>query len=66
MPFTVEVTTGDQRGRDLMELFERSIRPMQVDKLSLESQNGQLKLTVTAKSYYQPAKSLNVRTEVVR
>ncbi len=66
MPFTVEITTGDQRGRDLMELFERSIRPMQVDKLSLESQNGQLKLTVTAKSYYQPAKSLNVRTEVVR
>lgn len=66
MPFTVEVATDDKRGMDLMELFERSIRPMHVDKLSLESSNGQLKVTITAKSYYQPAKSLNVQTEVVR
>lgn len=66
MPFTVEVTTDDKRGKDLMELFERSIRPMHIDKLSLETQNGQLKLTITAKSYYQPAKSLNVQKELVR
>ncbi|HEX5456617.1 MAG TPA: hypothetical protein VFW77_04635 [Candidatus Saccharimonadales bacterium] len=66
MPFSIEVTTNDQRGKDLMELFERSIRPMQVDKLSLTTQNGQLKVTITAKSYYQPAKNLNVRTELVR
>lgn len=66
MPFTVEVTTGDQRGKDLMELFERSIRPMQVGKLSIETQSDQLKVSITAKTYYQPAKSLNVATEVVR
>lgn len=66
MPFSVEVTTTDQRARELIQLFERSIRPMQVHKLSLESQNGQLKVTITAKSFYQPEKSLNVTSEVVK
>lgn len=66
MPFSVEVTTSDSRGKELIGLFERSIRPMHVDKLTLESQNGQLKLTINAKTYYQPGKSLNVKTEVVK
>lgn len=66
MPFSVEVVTSDQRGKDILQLFERSIRPMQVNKLILESQSGDLKITVTGKTYYQPAKSLNVKSEVVR
>lgn len=66
MPFSVEVTTTDQRVKELIQLFERSIRPMQVHQLSLESQNGQLKVTITAKTFYQPEKSLNVKSEVVK
>lgn len=66
IPINLEVTTTDQRGKDLMQLFERSIRPIQVKKLVLQSQNGQLKLIITAKTYFQPEKSLNVKSEVVR
>lgn len=66
MPFSVEVSTTDQRVKELMQLFEKSIRPMQVHQLALESQNGQLKVTITAKTFYQPEKSLNVKSEVVK
>lgn len=66
IPFSVEVATSDQRGKTLLQLFERSIRPMQISKLLLESQSGDLKLTITSKTYFQPAKSLNVKSEIVR
>lgn len=66
IPFSVEVATSGQQGKTLMELFERSIRPIQVNKLVLNSQNGQLKATITAKTYFQPEKNLNVRSEVVK
>lgn len=66
MPFSVEVTTSDSRVKQLMQLFEKSIRPIQVHQLALQSQNGQLKATVTAKTFYQPEKSLNVKSEVVK
>lgn len=66
MPFSVEVTTSDNRVKQLMQLFERSIRPIQVHQLVLKSENGQLKATVTAKTFYQPEKNLNLKSEVVR
>lgn len=66
MPFSIEVTTSPQRGKELIQLFEKSIRPMQVQQLELESQNGQLKVTLSANSFYQPEKSLNVTSEVVK
>lgn len=66
MQFSVEVTTTDKRVKELVQLFERSIRPIQVHQLALQSQNGQLKVTVTAQTFYQPEKSLNVKSEVVK
>lgn len=66
MPFSVEVATGDQQAKKLVELFERSIRPMQVQKLTLVGQNGQLLVTIAGKTYFQPEKTLNVKKEVVR
>jgi flagellar motor switch/type III secretory pathway protein FliN len=66
IPFTVEVNTSGQRGKDLMQLFERSIRPVQVQKLEVAGQGGQVKFTITAKTYFQPEKNLNLRTEPVK
>lgn len=66
MPFSVDVTTSDQRVKQLIQLFEKSIRPIQVHQMNLQSQNGQVKVTVTAKTFYQPEKSLNVTSEVVK
>lgn len=66
MPFSVEVTASSQQGKSLMELFERSIRPMQIQKITVGNQSGQFKITITGKTYFQPEKNLNVRSEVVR
>jgi flagellar motor switch/type III secretory pathway protein FliN len=66
IPFSVEVTTSDGRVKQLMQLFEKSIRPIQVHQLALQSQNGQLKATITAKTFYQPEKNLNVKSEAVK
>ncbi len=66
MPFSVEVAASNQQGKSIMELFERSIRPMQVQKIEVTNQNGQFKVNITAKTYFQPEKSLNVKSEVVK
>lgn len=66
IPFSVEVASGSQQGKSLMELFERSIRPMQVKKIVVGNQSGKFSITITAKTYFQPEKNLDVRSEVVR
>lgn len=66
MPFTFESKLGANDGKRFMELFERSIRLIQVQKLSITGQEGQLQILVTAKTYYQPAKNLDIKNEVVK
>lgn len=66
MPFSIEVGASSQQGKSLMDLFERSIRPMQIQKIVVGNQNGEFKVTITGKTYFQPEKSLNVRSEVVK
>ena len=66
IPFSIEVPVANDTAKGLIQLFERSIRPIQVQKLSISGQKGQLKLTLTAKTFYQPEKNLNIKTEVVR
>lgn len=65
MPFSVDVTTTEAAAPDLLRLFERSIRPMQIKKLSVSGKPDELKITITAKTFYQPEKKLNVKTEAV-
>lgn len=66
MPFSVEVPVSSESGKSLIQLFELSIRPLQVQKLSIIGQKGQLKLTLTGKTFFQPEKNLNIKTEVVK
>jgi type II secretory pathway pseudopilin PulG len=63
MPFTVDITTTAASGATLLQLFERSIRPMQIQKLSITGQTDQLKITLNAKTYFQPEKKLDIKTE---
>ena len=66
IPFSLEVAIGEGQGKTLLELFERSIRPIKVQKLTVSGQSGQLKVTISAKTYFQPERSLNIRSEVVK
>jgi len=66
MPFSVEskqIAATD--GKRFLELFERSIRPIQVSKITISGQDGSLKISLKAKTYYQAGKSLDIKSEVV-
>lgn len=67
IPFTLTVSTSASAAKPLLQLFERSIRPIQVKKLVIAgSNNQQLKVTVDAKTYYQPEKKFDVKVETIK
>jgi hypothetical protein len=66
MPFSVDVTTTSSSVKSLMNLFEHSIRPMQVQKMNITGQSDQLKVTINAKTFFQPEKKLDIKDEVVK
>jgi hypothetical protein len=66
MPFQVQVSGSYDSVQGLVDVFKRSIRPFQVTKIELSGDEGSMTATIDAKTFYQPEKSLNIRTEVVQ
>jgi len=66
IPFTVMVE-GDYTGvQNVISAFENSIRPIQIHTMSIAGSKDKLTLNMTAQTYYQPAKSLNINKQVVK
>lgn len=66
MPFTLSVNGSYQDINNLVLQFEKSIRPFKMSRLVFSSgNNGTVDVTMDAKSYYQPAKSIEVKKQVV-
>lgn len=66
IPFTLSVS-GDYSGiQNVVSVLGRSIRPMEIQKLDISGNSSQLSMTVTAQTYYQPAKSLSINKVVVK
>jgi hypothetical protein len=66
MPFTIAVTGNYASLQGVINTFERSIRPIQVQTLSLTGTEPNITMTVTAQTFYQPAKTFNITMEVVK
>lgn len=67
MPFKVEVKGNYDSIQNLIAVFERSIRPFSVNQLEFTAGQGtEVSLTVDAKTYYQPEKSFEFKSEVVK
>lgn len=69
MPFSVTVKTAPNTAKSFLQLFDRSIRPMKFQKLEFkvdESNKNLIKITVSAKTYFQPQKNFDVKSEVVK
>lgn len=66
MPFQLSATGDYGRVQGVINAFEKSIRPIKVGILDVSGNQDKLTVNVTGESYYQPAKSLNTRTEVVK
>jgi hypothetical protein len=66
MPFEFKVS-GDYAGiQRTVDAIDRSIRPIQVQKLDITGDPSQISLDIIGVSYYQPAKALNIKTKVVK
>jgi Tfp pilus assembly protein PilO len=66
MPF--EITAGGSYPaiQKLINDFERSIRPFNVTSLELSGTDDNMRIDMQAKTYYQPEKTLEIKTKVVR
>lgn len=66
MPFNISVTSDYEGIQGLVSTFEHSIRPIQIQTMEIAGDQNNLTLVVTAQTFYQPAKSLNITTKVVK
>lgn len=65
IPLQFSVTGDYGKIQKVIAALEHSIRPIQVQNVQLTGSEKHMTLTVTAQTYYQPEKNLNIRTEVV-
>jgi hypothetical protein len=54
-------TSNYQTSKQLLQDFERSIRPFDANTLEISGSDANLKLTVSMTTYFQPARSLNLQ-----
>lgn len=67
MPYKLSVKGDYASAQKLIGVFERSIRPFVVNELVLSANDGgTVQMTMDAKSYYQPEKSLQFKKEVIK
>jgi hypothetical protein len=66
MPFELSVQGNYEGMKNVVLALERSIRPIQVETLTLTGSQDDISMSITAKTYYQPQKSLKITTKVVK
>jgi len=67
MPFSFTVSNASYSSvGQLITALEHSIRPIQIDTIELSGGANDMTLTVTAHTYYQPGKSVNITKQVVK
>lgn len=66
IPFQLSVSGSYTTMQDLINVLERSIRPFNVQKISLSGGVGSMQMTLDVKTYFQPEKTLNIKKEVVK
>lgn len=66
MPFQISVTGSYGNIQSLVNAFNRSIRPIQIQTVQLSGDQNQMQMAITAQTYYQPGKSLNITQKVVK
>lgn len=66
MPFTVDVQTSYDGFKQLIDAFDKSIRPFHIMKLELSGVNSLLTANIEGKSYYQPDIGIEITSEVIQ
>jgi hypothetical protein len=66
MPFQVQVSGSYQSIQGLVDLFNRSIRPFQIQSIEVSGGQANMTATISAQTFYQPEKTFKVSTEVIK
>lgn len=67
IPFSFTVENANYSSvQQLVSALQLSIRPIVIDTLNLSGGNNKMTVTVTAHTYYQPSKNLNIIQKVVK
>lgn len=66
IPFQLSVSGSYTSLEQLTKGFERSIRPFNLTSMSISGSDSSLRLDLSAKTYYQPEKKVNIEQKVVR
>ncbi len=66
MPFQIQVTGGYTSIQALVDVLQRSIRPFQIQTLELSGDESSMSASITAQTFYQPEKSLEINQKVVQ
>jgi len=67
IPFSFTISNASYASvAQVITATEESIRPIQIDTLSLTGGASNMTLSVTANTYYQPGKSVNITKQVVK
>jgi len=66
IPFQVNVSGSYKAIQSVIDVMERSIRPFQINTFSLQGKDSDQTLTLSVQTYYQPAVSLKIGSEVVK
>lgn len=66
IPFQVTVSGSYSAIQNVVGIFDRSIRPFQIKTMSLSGDESNLTLTITAETSYQPEKTLNIGSTVIK
>ena len=66
VPFDISVSGNYTAIQNVVNAFEDSIRPVQIQSMELSGDQSSLSLSITAQTYWQPAKNLNITTEIVK
>lgn len=66
MPFQLQVTGSYTSVQGLIDVLLRSIRPFQIGTIELSGDENSMTTSISAQTYYQPEKSLDITQETIR
>lgn len=66
IPFQLSASGSYNSVKDLVTALDHTILPVAFDTMQLTGTDSTLSITGTAKTYYQPAKTLNITSKVVK
>jgi len=67
MPFSFAIANANYTSvQQLVQTLGKSVRPIQIDTLSLTGGTDNMSLTVNAHTYYQPGKNLTITKQAIK